>query len=231
MVYRRKKNNKSRKILRRIRKNKVPKKFKREIKRQLFKQVESKFASTDQLNSYTLSGTIWNTTVQNLLTIYPDVQEGVQRHERLGNAIQIKKFRVAINLYMPTSGTGSAAEWAYRIILWKPKILSDISAGQSDMIATFGSQGREAMEKAFWNSEDVTVIKDTHKICMPTPSVFGKGVAKHVFYIPAHKLLYATNSATQPTDRSYQISIILMSGVSLAPLTVSVRSDIMYKDP
>lgn len=228
MAFKRRKNNKARKILRRIRKRKVPKKIKNEIRRTINRTVESKYASIDDSGSSTTPNTSWQVGINTINTIYPTIAQGLERHMRIGNQILIKKMRVVIKYYLSAASLG---DWNVRIMLWKPKLMSDITTAVNDIQTSIGGTTPQNIQKPMWNSEDFVLIKDTGVITHGAPNITGRNVFQVVWYVPPHRLLYGTNASTQPTDRQYKVTIAYSSASTVTAIAWEIRSDVMYKDP
>lgn len=205
---------------------KTPKYIRKEIKKTIMRTVESKFAFRDLSYSSTTSGTAWDTTGLTHTTIYPDIDQGPTRSNRIGNKIIIKKFRIKYMLQVLGS---SLVDWNYRIIIWKPKLMSDYLTASGDVTTSLTGAALN-ISNPMWNSEDVTIHIDTGVKHISQPSINGQYVKWHTFYVPSHTITYSTNTTVQPDDRMYCISIFINNGGSSQAWSSRFRSDVLYKD-
>lgn len=208
---------------------KVPKKVKKFVKTALARQVETKFAANDANGQLTTSNVTPRTlVVTNTLSQYPLIPQGVQRHQRVGNKIFVRRMKVTFQFYLSAA---ASQDFQFRIIMWKPKLLSDVLTAQNDILTTFNGLASENINKTFWNSEDVTIHKDSGMMTWRAPSAYGKSIYKYSFWVPRHTVLFSTNAAERPTDRMYCFSFMTAYNGLNQTVDWFARTDMEFKDP
>lgn len=231
VFFRRKKNNKARKILKRIRARKF--KNARSVKgvRAICRKVVKSMDETKWTEGTTASSVLNSSGTPYLLaashvSILPTMAQGVTHKTYLGTKIQQIANKVFVHIECgPGSFTSDSWEYA-RIIIYKPKLNQNITQAQAYLDSIFANTAFTNIYKQTDPSQ-VHVIRDTY--VMTFNSVWGSRY-RNIKYTEGPKVInFQTDNATGVADRGTYVYIIL-SGENGMQLTYQVHSTIKFKD-